>query len=87
MRPEIREVDDAISVKYTNQTYILEVQAFGNHLGTYQHIGLAVLKICDNLLVTVLLFGRVQVHALHFGVWQHQLQIIFNLFGTKAHTF
>ena len=68
MRPKIRIINDAIGVYNTHQAYVFKIEAFGYHLGTYQHVGVAFFKIRDDLLVTILLFGSVQIHPLNIGV-------------------
>ena len=87
MCPEVREVDNAVRIEYTHQAHILEIQPLGYHLRADQDICFAAFEVRNDLLVAVLFFGGVQVHALHFGVGQYQFQVVFYLFGTEAHAF
>ena len=81
---EVGIVQHGIGIENAHHADILEVQTLGNHLCTYQYVGLALFKVGNDLLVGRAGASGVQVHACHLCFGENQLDIVFYAFGTET---
>ena len=50
-RPEIREREHIVSIEDADGLHMVEVEAFGDHLGADEYVGLAVFKLVEYELI------------------------------------
>src|SRR5690606_16096244 len=86
-RTKIRKVQHPVSIYYSYQTHIVEVQAFAHHLCAHEYIYLPFFEIINNCLITVFSSCGIQVHSLNSGLRKNQFQIVFQLFCPKTNGF
>ena len=61
--PEIGIFENVVRIEYADGGYVVEIQAFGDHLGADQDVRFALFKGADDALVRVFSACGVRVHA------------------------
>ena len=83
-RPEIGKREHVVSIENANRLDVIEVEAFGHHLGAYKDIGLTVFELIENELVAVFRARGVEVEASAASLGNDGGDILFNTFGTET---
>ena len=63
---------------------MVEIEAFGHHLGADQDVDAALREVVDDVFVSVFGACAVEVHALKDRIRKKELQFIFNFLGSEA---
>ncbi|KAF5067700.1 hypothetical protein DSECCO2_250640 [anaerobic digester metagenome] len=82
-RPEIGVTHHPIRVKHAHQTYIVEIQAFGNHLGSHQYINPPRFKIPDDALIGIFGPRGVKVHPPDYRIREKNGKFLLHLLRAK----
>ena len=77
-------IQHIIGIHDANQTHIVEIQSFGEHLRPDEHIDFTVLETVYDFLEPKFPFGRVLVHAADGVFWKQLLQFELDLFGPET---
>ena len=81
---EVGEIDEVVSTDDANDTYIVEVQSFGDHLCAYEDVDSAVFKVVEDFDMAVLLHCGVKVHPFNTGLGEESVEVVFDTFGPYA---
>lgn len=60
---EVGEIDEIVGGEDSDDADVVEVEAFGDHLGAYEDVDFAFLEVGEEFGVVVLLEGAVEVHT------------------------
>ena len=82
---EVGIVQHRVGIENTHHTDVLKVQPLGNHLRTYQYIGLSLLEVGNDFLVSRTGTGGIQIHSCHPCFGKDELDIILD--ALRAETF